>query len=84
MAEIIGGVAKVSCILRHRVVQLILAYSLARPAIPVAGKGRGGMFYYAPAIFSGVGHIVSSLSVRTPVPSVRSSRTSVPYVTQMV
>ena len=35
--------AKVSCIYRHRDVQLILAYSWA-PAILVAGKGRGGMF----------------------------------------
>ena len=38
------GEAKVSCILRHRGVQLILAYSWARPAILVVGKGRGGMF----------------------------------------
>ena len=30
--------------LRQRSVQLILAYSWARPAILVAGKGRGGMF----------------------------------------
>ena len=29
------------CILSHQGVQLILAYSLARPAILVAGKGRG-------------------------------------------
>ena len=36
--------AKVLCILRHRGVQLILAYCWARPAILVAGKGRGGMF----------------------------------------
>ena len=39
-----SGVAKVSCILHHRGIQLILAYSWARPAILVAGKGRGGMF----------------------------------------
>ena len=38
--------AKVSCILRHRGVKLILAYSLARLAILVAGKGRGGMFLF--------------------------------------
>ena len=38
------GGAKVSCILRHQGVQLILAYSWARPAILVAGKGRGEMF----------------------------------------
>ena len=34
-----GGV---SCILRHRGIQLILAYSWAKPAILVAGNGRGG------------------------------------------
>ena len=38
------GLAKVSCILHQWGVQLILAYSWARPAILVAGKGRGGMF----------------------------------------
>ena len=38
--------AKVSCILRHRGVQLILAYSWARPAILVAGKGRWGIFLF--------------------------------------
>ena len=38
--------AKVSCILRHRGVQLILAYSWARPAILVAGKGIGRMFLF--------------------------------------
>ena len=42
------GGAKVSCILRHRGVQLILAYIWARPAILVAGKGRGGMFLFLP------------------------------------
>ena len=42
----VGGGAKVSCILCHRGVQLILAYSWARPAILVAGKGRGGMFLF--------------------------------------
>ena len=36
--------AKVSCILHHRSVHLVLAYSLVRPAVLVAGKGRGGMF----------------------------------------
>ena len=40
------GEAKVSCILRHRGVQLILAYSWARPAILVAGKGRRVMFLF--------------------------------------
>ena len=38
------GEAKLSCILHHRGVQLILAYSWARPAVLAAGKGRGGMF----------------------------------------
>ena len=41
-----SGGAKVSCILGHWGVQLILAYSWARPAILVAGKGRGGMFLF--------------------------------------
>ena len=46
--QILGwlGGAKVSCILRYRGVQLILAYSWARPAILVAGKGRGWMFLF--------------------------------------
>ena len=39
-----SGGAKVSCILRHWGVQLILAYSWARPVILVAGKGRGNVF----------------------------------------
>ena len=46
--QILGwsGGAKVLCILHHRGVQLILAYSWARPAILVVGKGRGGMFLF--------------------------------------
>ena len=32
------------CISHHHGVQLIFAYSWARPAILVAGKGGGGMF----------------------------------------
>ena len=43
--EMLGG-AKVSCIFCHRGVQLILAYSWARPAILVAGKGREVMFLF--------------------------------------
>ena len=39
-----SNVAKVSCILRHWGVQLILTYSWARPAILIAGKGREGVF----------------------------------------
>ena len=41
-----SGGAKVLCILHHWDVQLILAYSWARPAILVVGKGRGGMFLF--------------------------------------
>ena len=36
-----------TCTLRG--VQLILAYSWARPAVLVAGKGREGMFLLSPA-----------------------------------
>ena len=35
-----------SCILCHRGVQLILAYSWARPAVLVAGNGREVMFLF--------------------------------------
>ena len=42
------GEAKVLSILHHRVVQLIVANSWASPAIPAAGKGRGGMFLFLP------------------------------------
>ena len=41
-----SGGAKVLYILHHWGVQLILAYSWARPAILVVGKGRGGMFLF--------------------------------------
>ena len=41
-----SGGAKVLCILHHRGVQLILAYSWARPAILVVGKDRGGLFLF--------------------------------------
>ena len=34
------------CIFRHWGIQLILAYSWARPSIVTAGKGRGGMFLF--------------------------------------
>ena len=37
--------AKMSCILRHRGVQLRLAYNWARPAIIAAGKGRGEIIF---------------------------------------
>ena len=38
--------AKVSFILRHWGVQLIIAYTWARLATLVAGKGRGECFYF--------------------------------------
>ena len=38
--------AKVPCILRRSGVQLILAFSWARPAVLAAGKGRGKMFLF--------------------------------------
>ena len=47
-----SGGAKVSCILRHWCIQLIMVYSWftvyswASPAVLVAGKGRGGMFLF--------------------------------------
>ena len=41
-----SGGAKVSCSIHYRSVQLILAYSWARPATLVAGKGRRGMFLF--------------------------------------
>ena len=41
-----SGGAKVLCTLHHWGIQLILAYSWARPAILVTGKGRGGMFLF--------------------------------------
>ena len=48
------GEAKVLCILYHWAIQLILAYSLARPAILAVGKDRGGNIFISS---------VSSLSV---------------------
>ena len=41
-----SGVVKVSCVLHHRGIQLILACSWARLAVLVAGKGRGECFYF--------------------------------------
>ena len=43
------GVAKVSGILRHRDVQLILASSWVRCTILIAGKDRGGVILLSPA-----------------------------------
>ena len=53
--------AKVSCILCHRGVQLILAYSWARPVLLVAGNGRGGMFLFC--FFTFIPVSLSSLSL---------------------
>ena len=41
-----SGVAKMSCILHHRGVQLILAYSCTRLAILVASNGKGECFHF--------------------------------------
>ena len=57
-----SGVAKVSCILCHRGVQLILAYSWAGPGILVAGKSRGGMFFLF-CFFTFIPVPLSSLSI---------------------
>ena len=48
LIQVVGwlGGAKVSCILCHWGIQLILACSWARPAILVAGKGSWGMFLF--------------------------------------
>ena len=61
--------AKVSCILRHQGMQLILAYSWARPAILVAGKDIGGIcfFIFIPVplsslFFSFISSTISSIS----------------------
>ena len=40
------GEAKELCILYHRGVHLVFAYSWARPAMLAAGKERGGMFLF--------------------------------------
>ena len=56
------SVAKVSCVLRQRGIQLILAYSWTRPAILVAGKGRGGCFYFF-CFFASIPVNLSSLSL---------------------
>ena len=59
--------AKVSCALCHRGVQLILAYSWARLAIPVAGKSRGE----GGAVFFSVSSL-SFLFLFLPCPSLSS------------
>ena len=67
------GEARVSCILRHLGVQLILAYSWARPAILVAGKESRGNFsvssvsslsfiFFSPLSLSFISSTISSIS----------------------
>ena len=58
-----SGGAKVLCVLHHQGDQLILAYSWTRPAIFVAGKGRGGMFFYFFCFFTLIPASLSSLSL---------------------
>ena len=62
----------VSCTLRHRGAQLILAYSWARPAVLAAGKGRGEMFFcfitffhflLSPLAISFISSTISSISI---------------------
>ena len=67
-----SGVVKVSAILCHQGVQLILAYSWARLAILVAGNGRGGCFYFF-CFFPIIPVILSSLSlsfISSTIPSI--------------
>ena len=52
----------VSCILRHQGIQLILAYNWAKPAILVAGKGRGECFCFF-CFFTFIPVPLSSLSL---------------------
>ena len=54
-------------------VQLILAYSWARPAILVAGKGRGGKFFYFFCFFTFIPVPLSSLSLSSLLLSLLSS-----------
>ena len=72
-----SGGAKVSCILRHRGVQLILAYSWARPAILVAGKDRWGIFFIS-SVSSLSFLFLSSLSLSF-ISSTISSITFLPF-----
>ena len=57
-----SGGAKVLCILHNWGIQLILAYSWARPAILVVGKGEGECFYFF-CFFTFIPVPLSSLSL---------------------
>ena len=68
-----SGVAEVSCILRHRGVQMRLAYSWARPDILVAGQGRGGnVFISSVSSLSFLFLFLSCPSLLSPVLSILS------------
>ena len=56
------GGGMVLCIFHHGGVQLILAYSWGRPGTLVAGKGRGGIFYFF-CFFTFIPVPLSSLSL---------------------
>ena len=71
------GVVKVPCILCHRSVQLILAYSWARLAILVAGKGRGECFHFI-CFFTFIPIPLSSLSLSS-ISSTISSVSFLPF-----
>ena len=73
-----GGGAKVSCILCHWGVQLILAYSWARPAILVVDKGRGGECFYFFCFFSFIPVPLSSLFLSF-ISSIISSFSFLPF-----
>ena len=73
-----SGCAKVLCILRHQGVQLILVYSWARPVILVAGKGRGGMFYFF-CFFTSIPVPLSSMSLSLFISSIFSSISFLPF-----
>ena len=58
-----------SCSFYHRGVQLILAYSWARPVVLAAGKGKGGMLLF---LLSSVLSL-SFISLFLPYPSLSST-----------
>ena len=61
--SLVGGGEWRRChVSHHRGFQLILAYSWARPAILIAGKGREGMFYFF-CFFTFIPVPLSSLSL---------------------
>ena len=64
--------AKVLCILRHRGVQLILAYSWARLVILVTGKGEGNVFISSVSSLSFLFLFLHSPSLSSPLLSLLS------------